>query len=139
MRRHERRQRVVDGHDERAAVRERRRIRRAEEKIDVTGCATQSPVKGQSPVAGELVDGKRMTGRQDSGFEAFRREDNDLAEGRVGARPLAQKLRDEIAAAQRHNRERRVAGWDLAGADYAQWFPQGPGLGARPSAAGRTS
>ncbi len=89
----------MNGDDERSAVSQRRGVRGAEEKVDVTGGTAQSPVEGRPAGPRELVHAKRVRGRQRVGRDAFGHEDDDLAELRLGVGPLAQELRDVAADA----------------------------------------
>ncbi|HYR58618.1 MAG TPA: DUF1553 domain-containing protein, partial [Chthoniobacteraceae bacterium] len=52
---------------------------------------------------------------------------------------LAEPLRASIEEARKTNRESFKQAWDLAGADYAKWFPYGSGLSREPLAAGEFS
>jgi hypothetical protein len=52
---------------------------------------------------------------------------------------LTQELRAKLDEAQRFNRENFRTAWNLAGADYAKWFPYGSGLPRQPFAAGEFS
>ncbi|MEI9896782.1 MAG: LamG-like jellyroll fold domain-containing protein [Chthoniobacter sp.] len=52
---------------------------------------------------------------------------------------LTEPLRTRLDEARKTNRENSKAVWNLAGADYAQWFPYGPGLTPQPLPAGEFS
>ncbi|EDY20723.1 protein of unknown function DUF1549 [Chthoniobacter flavus Ellin428] len=52
---------------------------------------------------------------------------------------LTDPLRAKLAEARKTNREQFKTAWNLAGADYAKWFPYGPGLTPKPLAAGEFS
>jgi hypothetical protein len=52
---------------------------------------------------------------------------------------VAEPLRAGFDQARETNREKFPQRWDLAGEDYAHWFPYGPGLGSKPVAAGEFS
>jgi hypothetical protein len=54
-------------------------------------------------------------------------------------RALAEKLRAQLEDARSFNRENFRPLWDLASADYAQWFPYGSGVTTQPLARGEFS
>jgi hypothetical protein len=56
-----------------------------------------------------------------------------------GWKTLAQKFTTQLEEARAFNRENFRPLWDLAGGDYAKWFPYGSGLPAKPVGPGEFS
>ena len=100
VRRHERRERVVDGDDERPAVGERCGVRGAEEQVDVDGRRDPVPSGRPVPPAPESsCTRNECDGGRTSASTSYGHEDDDLAERRLGVSPLAQQLGDVAADA----------------------------------------